>query len=285
MSGKIINAMVGERGEIKRAQFREAWGKDSTNLGEYDYFLRGLDVYVNAETAEESARGAGIWAEGLERYPDSPLLKVKLAWSHWTAAWYYWSGDLAAHFAEAGRLVTEVLAGDNLSPEVQRSAHWLNAFVLMQRGAFDDAVAEAERTIEIAPYDARVLRNLTDVLVADGRYDMALDWLARAEPREPNRADEYPIQRALIYRLMGRYEDALREYARVDGMRTYPQLSRAIALVRLGRIDEASDAVRRALEDEPGFTQVLWRDGSFYSDPAILEGEVAALAQAGLPEG
>ena len=84
---------------------------------------------------------------------------------------------------------------------------------------------------------------------------------------------------------MGRYEDALREYASVDGMRTYPQLSRAIALVRLGRLDEASDAVRRALEDEPGFTQALWREGSFYSDPAILEEEVAALAKAGLPEG
>ena len=73
--------------------------------------------------------------------PDSALLKVKLGWSHWTAAWYYWSGDLAAHFREADRLVTEALASDNLSPETQRSAHWLNAFVLMQRGEFDDAVA------------------------------------------------------------------------------------------------------------------------------------------------
>ncbi len=285
VSGKIIGAMVGERGEIKRAEFRKAWGKDTAGLGEYDYFLRGLDVYMNAETPEENARAAGIWADGLTHYPDSALLKAKLGWSHWTAAWRFWSGDLAAHFREADRLVTEALAGDNLSPEVQRSAHWLHAFVLMQRGAFDDAVAEAERTIAIAPYDARVLRQLTDVLVADGRYDMALDWLARAEPREPSKASEYTLQRALIYRLMGRYEDALHEYASVEGMRTYPQLSRAIALVRLGRLDEAGDAVRGALEEEPGFTQALWREGSFYSDPAILDGEVSALAQAGLPEG
>jgi TolB-like protein/DNA-binding winged helix-turn-helix (wHTH) protein len=50
VSGKIIHAIVGEGGELKRAQFREAWGKDSGGLGEYDYFLRGLDVYSNART-------------------------------------------------------------------------------------------------------------------------------------------------------------------------------------------------------------------------------------------
>jgi hypothetical protein len=27
----------------------------------------------------------------------------------------------------------------------------------------------------------------------------------------------------------------------------------------------------------------VWREGGFYSDPAILEGEIADLAQAGLP--
>jgi adenylate cyclase len=285
VSGLILHAMVGERGEIKRAEFREAWGKDSASLGEYDYFLRGLDVYMNAETPEENQRGADIWAEGLSHYPGSALLKAKLGWSHWTAAWYYWSGDLAAHFREADRLVTEVLAGDNLSPEVQRSAHWLNAMVLMQRGAFDDAVAEAERTIAIAPYDARVLRNLTDVLIADGRYEMALDWLARAEPREPGRADEYTLQRALVFRLMGRNEEALRAYASVEGARAYPQLSRAIALVHLGRLDDARQAVQRVLAEEPDFTQALWRENSFYSDPAVLDGETAALARAGLPEG
>jgi adenylate cyclase len=65
----------------------------------------------------------------------------------------------------------------------------------------------------------------------------------------------------------------------------YPQLSRAIVLVRLGRTDEARAAVVKALEAEPSFTQAIWREGGFYSDPAILDAEIAALAQAGLPEG
>jgi adenylate cyclase len=284
VSGRIIFALAGEKGEIKRAQFRKAWGKDATSLGEYDYFLRGLDVYMNAEGPEELARAGTIWQEGLAHYPDSALLKTKLAWRHWTAAWRYWD-DLEHNFAEADRLVSEALAQDHLPPEVQRSAHWLNAFVLMQRGGTTTrGVAEAERTIAITPYDARVLRQLTDVLIADGEYDMALDWLARAEPREPGREDEYVLQRALIFRLMSRYDEALAEYAKVEDPDVYPRLSRAIVLVKLGRIDEARDAVGGALAGNPDFTQAMWRDGAFYSVPAVLEGEVAALAQAGLPQ-
>lgn len=284
VAGRIIFALAGEKGEIRRAQFREAWGRDATSLGEYDYVLRGLDVYMKARSPGEIARAEAIWEQGLAKYPESALLRTKLAWGHWTAAWRYWV-DLDHNFAEADRLVTEVLAEDDLSPEVQRSAHWLNAYVLMRRGRFDDAVAEAERTIAITPYDARVLRQLTDVLVADGKYEMALEWLARGEPREPGREDEYILQRALVYRLMGDYDGALAEYAKVPEPDIYPRLSRAIALVKLDRIDEAREAVREALVETPDFTQATWREGSFYSDPAILDGEIAALAEAGLPEG
>ena len=62
-------------------------------------------------------------------------------------------------------------------------------------------------------------------------------------------------------------------------------LNIAIDLVRLGRIDEAKAQVRLMLEKiDPKFTQTKWRQGFFYSDSSIVEGEVADLAKAGLPE-
>jgi tetratricopeptide (TPR) repeat protein len=283
VTGQILNALTGETGQLRRAQFREAWGKDTTNLAEYDYFLRGLDVYINAGTAEENERGGQIWREGLERFPDSALLKVKLGWYHWTAAWDYWSGDLTAHFREADRLVTEALATNNLAPEVRRVAYWLNAFVLMGRGEFERAVEEAELAVEMSPYDARMLRSLTDVLAAAGRYEVALEWLATAQPREPGQG-QYARARSYIYRLMGRYEDSTREYAMGQPLAPYHLLSLAIDYIRLDRPDEAKAQVRRALLANPDFTQAMWREGSFYSDPAILDGEIADLAAAGLPE-
>ncbi|MBP7000893.1 winged helix-turn-helix domain-containing protein [Amaricoccus sp.] len=284
VSDKILGAVAGEGGQLRLAQFRDAWGKDSTSLGEYDYFLRGLDVYYNAETAEENARGGRIWEEGLARYPDSALLAVKLAWYHWTAAWDFWDGDIAWHYAEADRLVSGALARDDLTPETQRVAHWLNAMVLMQKGAFDAAVGEAELTIAMAPYDGHVLRYLTNVLIADGRYEMALDWLDRAELREPRMERVYAQMRHWIYRLMGRYEESAAALAGIENLSPYNKLSLAIALVRLGRIEEAKAYVRQAQAEYPQLTRSVWREGSFYSDPAVLDAEVAALAQAGLPE-
>ena len=36
-----------DSGQIKRSQYHDAWGKDTADLGEYDYYLRGHDVFVN----------------------------------------------------------------------------------------------------------------------------------------------------------------------------------------------------------------------------------------------
>ena len=47
VTGKVVAALVGEKGTLKQAQYREAWGKDSTSLQEYDYYLRGHDLLLN----------------------------------------------------------------------------------------------------------------------------------------------------------------------------------------------------------------------------------------------
>ncbi len=283
VTGQIIGALAGEMGEVKRDQYRRAWGKDSADLAEYDYFLRGLDVYMEAEDEADYDRAIAIFQEGLAKFPDSALIKTKLAWTHWSMAWDFVSRDLNADFGEADRLVTEVLAGDNLSPEVRRIAYWLNAMVLMRRGAFDEAVAEAERAVAMAPYDARMLRYLTDVLVAAGQYDKAFDWLAIAEPREPGREQRYHWVRGNLYRLKGRYEDALRELSQ-GRLSPYFRLVRAMTYIHLGRQAEAEADVAAVEREDPGWTQSYWREGSFYADPAVLDGEVAALGAAGMPK-
>jgi adenylate cyclase len=64
-----------------------------------------------------------------------------------------------------------------------------------------------------------------------------------------------------------------------------PPINIAIALVRLGRIDEAKAEVKLYLEKtDPKFTGAKWRQAFFYSDPSIMDREVADLAKAGLPE-
>ena len=141
---KIVGAMMGEKGQVKQGQYRQTWGKDTADLGEYDYYLRGHDVFMNASSREEDDRAGKICEEGLAKYPNSSLLKVKLGWYHFQAGLNAWSDDIPVEYHKAGELVRSVLASDDLSPQVKRLAHWLFAWVLASEHDFDRASAEAE---------------------------------------------------------------------------------------------------------------------------------------------
>ena len=84
VTGRIVSTMTGETGVLKQAQYQQAWGKDATNLEEYDYYLRGhekLMKYIQGDK-EGIEKSGEIWKEGLAKFPSSPLLKVKLGWYH-----------------------------------------------------------------------------------------------------------------------------------------------------------------------------------------------------------
>jgi adenylate cyclase len=69
VTAKIVGAMTGEKGQVKRSQYREAWGRDAADLGEYDYYLRGHDVFMNARSKEDNDRAGRIWEEGSRNIP------------------------------------------------------------------------------------------------------------------------------------------------------------------------------------------------------------------------
>jgi TolB-like protein/class 3 adenylate cyclase len=286
VTAKIVEAMTGENGQVKQGQYREAWGKDAADLGEYDYYLRGHDVFMNARSKEDNDRAGRIWEEGLAKYPDSNLLKVKLGIYHFIAGFNFWSDDIPAELRKGGEIVREVLARENLSPQVKRYAHWLFALVLAAEHDFDRALSEAETAISLAPYDASLIGYLAVVPIMSGAPDKALEWIDFAAKRDPNAAKHWNYLRGWALRVLGKPEESLAAYKQADMCSdTDTPLNIAIDLVRLDRIDEAKAQVRLMLEkNDPKFTQAKWRQGFFYSDPSIVEAEVADLAKAGLPE-
>ena len=284
VTGRIVDAIAADNGQIKRGQYHDAWGKDTADLGEYDYYLRGHDVFMNASSKADNDHAGRIWEEGLAKYPDSSLLKVKLGWYHFRAGWNWWSDDIPADFRKAGEFARAVLAKENLSPQVKRLAHWLFAEVLMTERDFTRALTEADAAISSAPYDAGMVGDLSVVPIVSGKPDKGLEWIDFQMTRDPNAARDVNYKRGWAFRVLGKYEDSISAFkqAPMDGDAF---LNIAIDLVRLGRMDEAKAQVKLMLEkNDPKFTQAKWRQGYFYSDPSIVEAEVADLANAGLPE-
>jgi adenylate cyclase len=284
VTGKIVGAMTGETGQIKRGQYQDAWGKDTTDLGEYDYYLRGHDVFMNFTKADND-RAEQIWEEGLAKYPDSNLLKVKLGWYHFNAGWYLWSDDIPSDYRKAGELVRTVLAKENLSPQVKRLAHWLFAFVLVSEGDFSRALKEADTAIALAPYDAFMIGNLAQIAIMSGKPDKGLEWIDFARTHDPNGLKQQNYNKGWALRILGKYEDSVAAFRQSFYPDGDAPLHIAVALFRLGQIIEAKAEVKLMLEkNDPKFTQAKWREGYFYSDSSIMDSEVADLAKAGLPE-
>ena len=285
MTGRIVDAIAADAGQIKRGQYHDAWGKDTADLGEYDYYLRGHDVFMNSSSKADNDHAGRIWEEGLAKYPDSSLLKVKLGWYHFRAGWNWWSDDIPADFRKAGELARAVLAKEDLTPQVKRLAHWLFAKVLITESDFTRALNEADVAVSLAPYDAGMIGDLADVPIGSGKPDKALQWIGFAVTRDPNSAKDMNYKRGWALRLIGKYEDSLAAFKQSNTDTGDAPLNMAIDLVRLGRMDAAKAQVKLMLEkNDPKFTQAKWRQGYFYSDPSIVDGEVADLAKAGLPE-
>ena len=84
--------------------------------------------------------------------------------------------------------------------------------------------------------------------------------------------------------MLGKYEDSIAAFKQSFYPYGDTPLHVTIALVRLGRIDEAKAEVKVALKNDPKSTGAKFRATWFYSDPSIPDREVADLAKAGLPE-
>jgi class 3 adenylate cyclase/TolB-like protein/tetratricopeptide (TPR) repeat protein len=288
--GKIVVALAGLSGQIAKNEYQRIKGKAKADFDEYDYYLSGKEIFSRFESIEEHDRAGAIWREGIEKFPDSALLRIELAWYHFFRPWDFDTDKPFADYRRAGELAREVLAGQNLSPSVRWRGHGLMAYINWFDGDFIKAVAAAEAAVAVAPYDAGTLSLMSRVQIASGNPSRGLEWVQESIRRDPTIPRNTRIL-AWIYYLTGNYEKS------IEAAKRHNELSREFAAdanaymvasyVRLGRLEEARAAMKQALEAEPEWNQLRERDHSLeqpYKDRSIAERELADLARAGLPE-
>ncbi|MBA5805278.1 adenylate/guanylate cyclase domain-containing protein [Rhizobium changzhiense] len=280
LTAKIVGAMTGEFGAIRKADYSQAWGKDSTNLAEYDYYLRA-ESQLNLYTKEGLERSGEISRQGLQVFPGSPLLTVELGWSHWLIVGLLHSSDPQKDLQEAERLVNQVLADKNLSPQVTRLANWLNAWLLTLKRDHDGAVVAMNKAIAAAPYNAFTLTDGASIFLQAGQPEKALELTDAAAARDPGLSWFVNYVRGSIFIVLGKNEDAV-EVLKTTEFADAP-LQLAVAYMRLGRQSDARAAVEKMLKLAPGATIESWRQTWNFRDPSILDQAAADLARAGLP--
>lgn len=289
---KIVAALAGTAGSIALQEYRDAWGKDSADLQEYDYALRVMSRIAHG-TPEMAEMADAVLAEGLSKFPRSSLLKAQAAS---TLIWRFargWSDsdNPLQDIRRAGELARQVLRDPAAAPMMRANVHITLAYVNMAERRFGQAVAEAEAAIALAPYDGRIVYYLAEIPIAAGRPGVALEWIERAaalyQAEDPRQQELASMKAVALLRSSGpeaalEVLDSINSSDAVVLRTTY--MARTAALVLLGRLDEAKLDMERLRELDPGWTQAKHRKRFFYTEPEELTTVLRALAAAGLPE-
>jgi tetratricopeptide (TPR) repeat protein len=257
---------------------------DAAKLEEYDYFLRGHSIMYGF-TPEAMLKAREIWQEGLLKFPESGLLRVKIGWTHFFFFHFGWSSEPEKDLARAYALAQEGLADENLPLVGQWNGHWLNAFVqLWHKRDFDRALEEAITTLAIVPNDSDTLAFNAAIAVYAGKPELALEWVNRAISREPHVPDWYYIHLGQAYHARGDCNRAVEAFEKVPWAGLDKSTPLIACYIEFDRLDDAKAELARMLEAWPGVTITGTDLYLPYKDQAFADRMHAALGTAGLPE-
>ena len=275
---RVYQEVAGLQGQMIEEDQRAAWRRDAPELSEYDYYLRGYETFWS-NTAEGNLRARAVWQEGLDRFPNSALLRNKIAWT------YLWAAE--SGFAPIDR--QDISQAWTLAQESQaihvkpRLVVWLNHFIMCALYAWHDgdfrrSVVEAEATQAMVPYDAHSRGVLSFYLANAGDVDRAAAWGEWASTRDLRPNPLYRANIAWALYLAGRTREALAAFG--DAARDFPVQYVAL-LARLGRREEAMAELARG---QSPFRDTIANERLLPLRPDLQEGYLNDLRAAGMPE-
>jgi TolB-like protein/Flp pilus assembly protein TadD len=207
--------------------------------------------------------------------------------AHWDLTLSYmwqWASQQSADaqtLAQALAAAQRVLALNDAAPW----GYTLLGDVYLWQKQYDQALAEMERAVALAPTDAGSYAALAVVLSSMGRTEETLEAAAQALRLKPFTADDHLASVGTAYAVAGRYAEAVAPLQRY--LSHYPNilpahLTLAVVYSELGKEAEARAEAAEVLRLNPNFSLEIHRQRVPIKDPAVVERQLAALRKAGL---
>ena len=285
VANRIYGTVAGLRGEIRKKEEADAWTKSAPSLAEYDYYLRGHQYFFRFNK-EDNAKARQIWQEGLAKFPNSALLRIKIAFANIQDVMNNRSDDPWRDTELAWKLASEAAANPNKSRLETVLGHWVMAILYqIHEGNFERSAAEAEAVIDLIPYDALAYSDLGYFMANTGKTDRAIEWLEAAIRRDSNPMPWAFGNLGVAYYLADRPAEAI---ATFEKMKEPWNFNLAAAYARTGNVDKARAIISKFREDDPTWTikkEAVWPSTKQPQMVApLLKAYLADLSKAGLPE-
>jgi TolB-like protein/class 3 adenylate cyclase len=289
MQDEIVSRLANRLGQ-ELARVEAARAGRSANPDSMDHYFLGLAHLNKGPTTEFLGKARSHFDRALDLDPENVDALVGRAQVDVTAVADWLSEDRAGRLRSAEADLGKAL---RLRPG-NAHAHAVLGWARMYSNRALQGIAECERALAIDP----------NVAAAHGWIGMGKYFVGRNEETEADvlealrisprdtRANWWTSFVGIAKLHSGRDEEAVPWLSRTIELNPngpVPHFCLAAALARLGRIEEAREAVRAGLELEPSFTSALLRRSMAFSDnPVFLAGRerlYEGMRLAGVPEG
>jgi TolB-like protein/DNA-binding SARP family transcriptional activator len=278
----IAGLLASKSGELQRADFERIRAIPTKHLQAYELYVRGVE-HQRRRTKEDNALARELFRKAIQADPNYARAMAECALTYLTGIFQGWSDSREDALQRAEALARQAI-------EVDPSEEWGFAALglIHQLSDRNEAALKLfERAHSLNPNDYGIRQALGYAVTYAGAADRGVDLLELSEWLDPYHTT--PSYLAMAYFFARRYEDVLarlNQYPELHASRTF-WLYRAAASAELDRIDEARQAVGKALELDSTLTVQSERARRLQLGlaPAYADHLSTALRKAGLPEG
>jgi TolB-like protein/Tfp pilus assembly protein PilF len=274
--------------QLREGEQHRVWSSGTKNLEAWECVRLASDDVLGG-SAEKRPRAKELIERALALDPDYAIAWAMRAWLHFTEADVGGGIGTKERFdkaqAAAFRCGRRALEADPDCAE----AYGVLALTHLNAGEHDAAIEMTEKAIALAPNSPEILGGVASaVMRKSGRPERGADCVKKAMRLSPFYRPG--LLRALgnNYRLLGRLEEAIacyRESLKRETGYLAAYVNLASALGELGWQDEAQEAAREVLRQDPDFSISGYAKGLSYRNASDLRRIVDGLRKAGLPGG
>jgi adenylate cyclase len=274
--------------QLREGEQHRVWSRGTSNLEAWECVRLATDDVLGG-AVETQPRARELIDRALELDPNYATAWAMRGWLYFTEA------DVGGGIGNKEQFDKAQAAAFNCGRRALEAdpncaeAYGMLALTHLNAAEHDKAIEMSEKAIALAPNNAELLGGVASaVMRKSGQPERGAELVKKAMRLCPFYRPG--LLRALgnNYRISGRLEEAVacyRESIKRESGYLAAYVNLASALGELGWLEDAREAAREVLRQEPKFTIAAYTSGLSYRNPADLERIAEGLRQAGLPEG